>query len=121
MLADDFFHINTIDSLPESIEAEIKLNASHNIYMGHFPNNPITPGVVQLQIVKELLEISTQEKRVLKEVGRCKFLAILNPIDTPTIRIKIKISKIETIYKISAQGLSSDLEQTFFKFSAKYS
>ena len=56
MLINDFFQIQNIDSLPNSIEAKIELNASHQIFDGHFPNNPITPGVIQLQIVKELLE-----------------------------------------------------------------
>lgn len=120
MLNENFFKIITITSDSESIEAKIKIDASHEIFSGHFPENPITPGVVQLQIVKEIFELVTGDKKTLKEVGRCKFLAILDPRKDPEVTIKINYQLVENIYKISTQGLSLDTSQTFFKFTAKY-
>lgn len=121
MLINDFFNVTTIESNESSIVSTIKLNATHTIFDGHFPNNPITPGVVQLQIVKELLEKGIDRTCSLKEVGRCKFLAILNPNETPEIVITINFSYTEdNMIKVSTVGSTTDGAQTFFKFTAKY-
>lgn len=56
LLKNDFFEIEKLDHSTGLIASTIKINASHTIFDGHFPNNPITPGVVQLQITKEILE-----------------------------------------------------------------
>ena len=122
MLINDFFNVINIESTETSIISSIQLNSSHRIFDGHFPNNPVTPGVVQLQIVKELLEKGLNRECILKEVGRCKFLAILNPNDTPEILINIKYTiEDDNKVKISSSGSTADGSTTFFKFTAKYS
>jgi 3-hydroxyacyl-[acyl-carrier-protein] dehydratase len=120
MLINDFYTITQLNNIEDTIEATIQLNPSHKIFDGHFPNNPVTPGVVQIQIVKELLEKALEKECVLKEVGRCKFLAILNPNKDSEIDIVIKHSIDEGLLKVSAAGSSKDKSTTFFKFTAKY-
>lgn len=121
MIINQFFYIINIEQTEDNIRSTIKLNASHQIFEGHFPNNPITPGVVQIQIVKELLENVLNEKFMLKEMGRCKFLAILNPHINAEIKVNIDYSLLnDNTLKVTAEGLSIDDIQTFFKFTAKY-
>ena len=122
MLINDFFKVLNIENEDSSIAAIIQLNADHRIFEGHFPNNPVTPGVVQIQIVKELLEKVLQKECLLKEVGRCKFTAILNPKETADIKVTIGYSiEEDELIKVSAQGATKDGSQSFFKFTAKYS
>ena len=52
-----------------SLSILIRLNAKHSIYEGHFPEQPITPGVVQLAIIKELLAEHLQVKLALLKVN----------------------------------------------------
>lgn len=120
MLINNFFNLSTITNTDQSILATIKLSASHKIFKGHFPNNPVTPGVVQIQLVKELLEHQLNKKITLKEVGRCKFLAILNPNENPEIEVKIDYSFVDENLKVSAHGFAKNNSQSFFKFTAKY-
>lgn len=120
MLINDFFNVITLEKTESSILSTIKLNASHQIFEGHFPNNPITPGVVQIQIIKELLEKVFNQSFMLKEMGRCKFLAILNPNENPEIFIKIGFTKEDEMLKVTAEGTSKEGSQTFFKFNARY-
>ena len=119
MLLNDFFTIQNSTDSEGVLSASITIKAGHKIFEGHFPDNPITPGVVQLQIVKELLEESLGQKFTMSEMGRCKFLAIWNPNDNPNINVEIKHSKTEdNEIKISASGGIDDT--FFFKFNAKY-
>jgi 3-hydroxyacyl-[acyl-carrier-protein] dehydratase len=120
MLINDFFNIIKIENTDKSILSSIQLNASHQIFKGHFPDNPVTPGVVQLQIIKEILEKALGKECLLKEVGRCKFMAVLNPNEHPEILIKIDYQLDAQTLKVSAMGSSLEKDQVFFKFNARY-
>ncbi|MDR0605106.1 MAG: hypothetical protein LBG80_12460 [Bacteroidales bacterium] len=52
----------------------VKLNCNHKIFSGHFPDNPILPGVCALQIAKELLQKST-----IAEIGSIRYFYPINP------------------------------------------
>ncbi len=121
MLINDFFQVLESEQVDNSLVSLIKINAQHSIFDGHFPNNPVTPGVVQLQMVKELMEDHFGNKLALKEMGRCKFMAVLDPNQDAEIEIKINFSMNELQQiKLSAQGSSKKENQTFFKFNALY-
>ena len=117
MLIDDFFKILETNVSETKIISKIKLNSNHRIYSGHFPNNPITPGVVQVQIVKEILEYIYKKELRLISMSRCNFLKILNPNETPFVTIDISIS--ENPFQVSAIGMEK--ENTYFKLSATFS
>ena len=56
-LRNDFYTVKEKKQISEKeISVVIELNQQHAIYSGHFPDQPIVPGVCQIQIVKELLE-----------------------------------------------------------------
>jgi 3-hydroxyacyl-[acyl-carrier-protein] dehydratase len=77
-------------------------NAAHFIYQAHFPNNPITPGVCIIQIVKELLENRFAETLVLHKINNLKFLAPINPQKAENVNFTFqKIEKTENGYKFS--------------------
>lgn len=121
LLKNDFFEIEKLEHSTGLIASTIKINVSHTIFDGHFPNNPITPGVVQLQITKEILEDVFQKELLLKEMRNCKFLAILNPTETPIFDLEINYETIDdATFQVSAKGTTEDESKTFFKFTAKY-
>lgn len=118
MLLNNFFTISDLKAEQHKVVAAIELNAKHRIFDGHFPDNPVTPGVVQLQIVKEILEFHFKKDLVLKIISKCKFLNILNPGNTPSISVTIDFSLVDENIKINAVGEQGDT--AFFKFSAIY-
>ncbi|MBW6481815.1 MAG: 3-hydroxyacyl-ACP dehydratase [Vicingaceae bacterium] len=121
LLKNDFFEIEKLAHSTGLIVSTIKINSLHTIFDGHFPNNPITPGVVQLQITKEVLEDVFQQELQLKEMKNCKFLAILNPTETPIFDLEINYETIDDVaFQVSAKGTTANESKTFFKFTAKY-
>ena len=58
----DFYTLQSYDKNEKSFVANIILNKDHEIFKGHFPGNPVTPGVCMMQIVKELTEEFTGKK-----------------------------------------------------------
>mgnify|MGYP003586348840 FL=1 len=98
--------------------ANIKLNQNHDIFNGHFPGNPVTPGVCMMQIVKELTEGFIGRKLFLKSASNVKFMAIINPFETPELALKLDIAESET--EIKVKNITSFGETIALKMSVNY-
>ena len=96
----------------------IKLNPGHIIYSGHFPGHPVTPGVIQVQIVHELLEKHFSKNLKLITMPACKFLKILNPDEASRVVIHIEFNRIYELLNIKAWGENGT--NIFFKLDSVY-
>jgi len=99
-----FFSILTYETRGEMIDTQIEFDAEHIVYKGHFPGFPVTPGVIQLKIVHDLLEKHLGQKIKLQKVSNAKFLNIINPEKTPRIHIHIELKREGELIKIKASG-----------------
>ena len=109
MLRDDFFTINNLEKTGFDITADLVINAGHQIFEGHFPGQPVVPGVCMMQMVKEIIEKVIGEKTNLVRAGEMKFLAIINPTENNLIRATVK-------YTIEENG-NMAVSATLFKES----
>ncbi len=96
MLLKDFFTINDKVSSETEIWAELFINADHKIFEGHFPNQPVVPGVCMMQIIKEILEEVIGKSTNLLQAADMKFLAVINPIENNLIHASIKYATDES-------------------------
>ena len=119
LFQNNFFTVKSEDLSESTANFNIELNGDHKIFEGHFPDNPITPGVVQMEIVKELMSKVTNSSLNLVTMGNWKFLAILNPRETKEVLVAINYSLTEeNRYKVSAQIRTKDV--IYLKISAFY-
>lgn len=91
MLLNDFYKILEIDSPIEkaggeiqslqnvSAKALIEINAGHRIFDGHFPGNPVVPGVCLIQMTKEVLSEMIKNELTMVNADNIKFMAVVNP------------------------------------------
>ena len=117
-LMNDFFQIVNLDQNPDGYCAEILLNVSHAIYKGHFPGFPVTPGVVHMKIVHELLEYALGKRLQLIDVPACKFLMILDPNEVTKMVVHLKLTQTDHLLAVKASGESA--AGTYFKLSSIY-
>ncbi len=97
----DFYTVNAIEETGEQIHtATITLNPGHEIFKGHFPGNPVTPGVCMMQIVKDLSEQLTNKKLMVTSANNVKFMAIINPEETPELSLVLDISETDNGIKV---------------------
>ncbi len=94
MLLNDYFKIKNIES-GEKYLIDIELNANHKVYQGHFPGNPVAPGVCLTQMVKETVEHITNKKLTMVTGDNIKFTAILNPEITPFVQMTLSLKTKE--------------------------
>ncbi|HKE47737.1 MAG TPA: hydroxymyristoyl-ACP dehydratase [Rhodanobacteraceae bacterium] len=67
------------------IAETVRIPAAHPSLPGHFPGNPVVPGVVLLDRVAAAIERDGAAR--LARIGAVKFLAPLKPDEDATLRI----------------------------------
>lgn len=117
MLLNKFYQADT-QKEPGQILASVTFDSSHPIFQGHFPGNPVVPGVCMIQIVRELLEEALQYKLMIREGDNIKFLSVINPIQTPTVNASIQYLISDRMVGVQA---ALSFEQTiYFKMKGSF-
>jgi 3-hydroxyacyl-[acyl-carrier-protein] dehydratase len=124
MLQGEFFKIISSEIFPEDpvtpgigqFVITIELNPDHPIYEGHFPGNPVVPGVCQVQMVREGLETLKNIKGTLRSAGNIKFLNVIVPSEHPTLTVRYKV-KSPHPENINFSAIISSGSTTFLKFN----
>lgn len=97
MLLKDFYKVVSIENQAENKHLVlIRVNAEHEVFKGHFPGNPIMPGVCMMQIIKELVEQISGSSLFMQSLSNVKFMALINPLNTPELRLELDITITET-------------------------
>jgi len=119
ILAGDFYTIVGSVMEADKIEAVLKINPEHEIFQGHFPGQPVVPGVCMMQIVKELVETVTGRSLRLHTGLDLKFLSVIDPGKNNTIHAEINYTVLASgDINVTARLFYS--ETTFFKFKGVF-
>ena len=93
MLLKDFYKVEKLENTDEGkYTVVVFLNKEHDIFKGHFPGNPVTPGVCMMQIIKELTQEILGSSLIMTSSSNVKFMALINPEVNPTLKLDLEIS-----------------------------
>lgn len=118
MLANNFYTISDLTNEEGSVKAELVIDADHKIFEGHFPGQPVTPGVCMMQIVKEITETVIGVPTQLIRADEMKFLSIIDPQKNNRIVANIKYTITEDKVSVVAALLKDTI--THFKFKGSF-
>jgi len=118
MLIEGLYSIVTFEKSEKEIHATVKLNAQHEVFEGHFPGNPVMPGVCMIQMIKELTEKSIDKELFLSVASNVKFMAIINPEKNETIQLKLTLTEDGDIVKV--KNITSFDDTIALKLSATF-
>jgi 3-hydroxyacyl-[acyl-carrier-protein] dehydratase len=119
MLKDNFFSVTTLDNENDVIKATLELNEKHKIFDGHFPGQPVVPGVCMMQMVKEVTETALGKALLLTKAAELKFLMIIDPNETRIIQMQLKYSTEEDGVISFIASLFKD-SSTYFKIKGSF-
>lgn len=83
------FLIGTIQKKENILTGLVQFNNDHIVFKDHFPGNPIVPGVMLLQIIREILQDELKSKLKLTESTEIKFLKPIVPSGNQPLSIYI--------------------------------
>lgn len=102
MLLKDFYTVKQIEKVSDTkYNSIIELNKNHDVFKGHFPGNPVTPGVCMMQIIKELTQEILGTSLTMTSSSNVKFMAIINPELNATLRLELEfVGDVSTELKV---------------------
>jgi 3-hydroxyacyl-[acyl-carrier-protein] dehydratase len=105
-----FFSIETIETEGDLLpKFKIRLDADHPIFKGHFPGQPVLPGVMILKIITSCVSLSQKKNLLISKVKQCKFLNFVDPIINPELFLDIEIYGTDSPLDVKAVLRSNEV------------
>ncbi len=121
MLLKDFYTLAELDkSDQENFKAIIDLNKDHEVYKGHFPGNPVVPGVCLTQLIKEIMETAENKELNLVYADNIKFMSVVNPEVNSRLQIDLKVKYDDEQNLIKVNSVTHFNDQVFYKFKGNF-
>ena len=79
MLGETFSHTLWFERTATGYTAEVELLPHHPVYEGHFPGQPVVPGVCTLAVVRELTARAVGCKLHFTAIREAKYVSALIP------------------------------------------
>ncbi len=112
----DFYRVHNLEQEEGRLTCGVSYNAAHPIFGGHFPGQPVVPGVCTMDMIKDLLEETFGKKLILRSTGQVKFLQLILPDVTPEVMVSWQ--EKEEGYAVSADLKNAG--KSIFKMNAVY-
>ncbi len=122
------FAIDRISQIDSTYTFKATLDPSHKIFEGHFPGNPVTPGVCTLDMVKRCCGVVVGRGVRFDTIKEVKFLSAILPSQHCDLEVVIDVKEIkgdegdeetaEAKEEISVAVLVKSGDQTMMKLRA---
>lgn len=118
MMLKEFYSVEQFEKEGDSYSAVILLNENHSIFEGHFPQNPVMPGVCMMQIVMDIVENTFEKQLFMQQVSNVKFMSLINPFDSNSIRLDFTVNELDSTFKVKSSITHKGV--TAFKMNSSY-
>ncbi|MBW6460460.1 MAG: hypothetical protein K0B08_07785 [Bacteroidales bacterium] len=96
--------------------ATITLDPGHPVFAGHFPGQPVVPGVFLVEIISSVISQLTGEKMTVKEIANIKFLQMIDPVNHAVLLLDGSIvGEGINMIRVSGRIYTGDVEFAKFK------
>ena len=102
MLRNDLYILEPFAENNAVLQVPVKINIHHPIFKGHFPGQPVFPGVCMLEMIQEIMETQLERKLRISKGPLIKFLSMIIPDKNPLLMVEILYETDGE--KISARG-----------------
>jgi 3-hydroxyacyl-[acyl-carrier-protein] dehydratase len=118
MLRGSFFIIEQFLQEENTATAVVKINGQHPVFLGHFPEQPVVPGVFTLQMVKECLEQALGRPVRFTVIQNCKFSNVMTPGGHALIEVICNYERNDNNVRLNASVKSGDVTYLSLKAQA---
>ena len=111
----ELYNIKSIDNNNNKLISVVSIDKNHKVFEGHFPEQPILPGVIELEIIKTIISKFFKTTIRLKYVKNAKFMTLLQPDEIEQFIVNIDYSTVEE--GINVKSVIKDYSKVYLKFS----
>jgi 3-hydroxyacyl-[acyl-carrier-protein] dehydratase len=87
LLSNRYFTVQRQQLSDQKVHFSVRLIADCDVYRGHFPGNPVSPGVCNMEMIRECFGMATGGAPRIKVIDRCRFTAVASPEKSPELEI----------------------------------
>ena len=120
MTLQSIYKISDLRYSEGEFSASLGFDPKHKIFEGHFPGQPVVPGVVLIHILKDICSTIVGTEVQLLKGTNIKFLNLIDPRDNTTISISGTFTESEK-HQISLNASISNTDQVNIKFKGVFS
>jgi 3-hydroxyacyl-[acyl-carrier-protein] dehydratase len=114
LLLNNLYTIQAMTENEKGIQASAMLRPDHAIFKGHFPGQPVLPGVCMLEMITEITGRHLNQRLRITEAPLIKFLNMIDPGKDPLIHFEIGYDSPEG--KTTVKGRIYSGSRVFMKF-----
>lgn len=101
-LEDNYYKLTDVQAEGTKGTFSISLLAGCDVYRGHFPGNPVCPGVCNIQTIRELASRLAGKELRIAGIRRCRFMSIMTPANCPKLSVNIDLTPTVGGYAVTA-------------------
>lgn len=117
MFINDLFTHSGFENIDTGFKTVVEFNWDHSVFKGHFPDRPVVPGVLLMQMVKECFECFLDIDTDLKGADM-KFTNPVTPQNAPSVTLEVNFSQDgDGKYNIKSNGYTGEIK--FFKIKTE--
>ena len=103
LLENKFYKVLSVNQT-DTLQAEYRLAILSvcDVYNGHFPGDPVCPGVCNIETIKECAMLLTGEVLRYNTIKQCRLTALATPIVCPEVKVQLALTATDAGYNIQA-------------------
>ena len=87
-----------------------------NVYDGHFPGDPVCPGVCNIETIKECAMMLLGKELRIKTIKQCRLTAIATPTVCPEVTIDLTATPADDNESYTIVASIADDKQSYMNF-----
>ena len=120
LLKDKYFKIRSVSRENElNAVFHCELLADCDVYRGHFPEKPVSPGVCNIEMIKECAMELIGSKLLIKTIKQCRLTAVAAPQICPEVDVTLAMTPTEEGFSVIAKIADTDKSYMEYKGEMK--
>lgn len=118
MVLKDFYLVESSTEVDGKYITQLNINKDHQVYQGHFPGRPVTPGVILMNLFKEDTERRFNCELNFKTASNVKFLSVVDPTKDNILFLEYEIESENDVLKL--KGIAKNTAGISLKINSIY-
>ncbi len=102
MLENKYYQIISVQSGELSATFHIAILPDCDVYRGHFPGNPVCPGVCNIETLRECVSKLLHKKVRISTIKQCRLTAVATPTTCSELDVKVEVTPVGENYTVTA-------------------
>lgn len=93
----DYYHIISKNEAGGEFQYKLALHASCEVYAGHFPGHPISPGACNLEMIRQCVSDAMGKNIRISLIRQCRYLKLVTPLECPELELRFRVTEMQLV------------------------